>query len=441
MKKLILVIGFCIACSPLARAQGESGLPAGMSELQAYSVYLTNYQNESYESAIEFGRWIHLNMPRQLNGYPQYDLARNLDRLRRAYTEVAAQQEDPSLREAYLDTAATIFEKVFAEFSSEEIDVFDWKLRQARFYQTNANFIDNGMDRAYEIYLELLEENPQRLINLDEDGYYVRLIVNYLVSQGEEDRVLELIDTMEPYANQSVQSYFNEVRNDLFDSPEERMAFLESQLENNPDDTAILNELADLYENEEMAEQAREIRQQLYEINPNYDNTMALAELALSNANYNQAIQYLREAIDKTDDDTEKSRVALEISEAYLNNGNLQQARNFARQAANLDPQWGQPYIQIASIYGQAVSRCSSDRTMDRQDRVVYWLVLDYLDRARQTDSSLSSTVQNQYQSYQPVIPTTEDKFFMDWTTGEEMQIDETLKPCYEWIDETTTVR
>ncbi|WP_395259501.1 tetratricopeptide repeat protein [Halalkalibaculum sp. DA3122] len=416
----------------------------GLDQLSAYSIYYENYKNEEYEGAIRYGRWIYKAMPKKLKGYSRFDLERNLNRLITAYSEVAMQKQDPSERSAYLDTAQVIFEKVYNEFGEDEIDMFEWKFKEARFLQENSDFIDDAMTRAYGIYLDLFEQDPEKFTQSG-DGYYVQVTLQHLVNEEQKDKALDMIEKAEPHApNDKLLAFFDTIRNKLFDSPKERIAFLESQLEQNPDSTAILQDLADLYDQQGQMDKVREIRNKLYEVNPNFENTRALADYAINNANYDEAIRYLKEALDKTDDQTEKARVALDISDAYLNKENLQQARSFARQAMNLDSSSGQPYMQMASIYSQAVSQCTGGRKMDRKDKVVYWLVLDYLDRARQTDSSLSSQVQNQYQSYQPVTPTTEEKFMWDpnpLEEGQEIEVGGNLHSCYEWIGETTTVR
>ena len=439
MKKLVLIIGLLIVSSPLVKAQTVEP-PSGMSELQAYSIFYENYKNEDFNSAIRFGRWIYKNMPSTLKGYSRFDLERNLERLIRAYGELSKKKEDPTLRSAYIDTALIIFDKVFEQFDESQIDMFNWRFQQGRFYQEHSDFIDDGMEKAYTTYEQLFEMNPERFSKLG-DGYYAQVTVQNLVSNNEKDAALEIIDTAEPHVSSKVQGYFDTVRNQLFSSPKERMAFLESKLEENPDSTEIIKDLADLYQQEQMLNQARQMREKLYQQNPNFENTRALADIAINNANYDTAIRYLNEALGKTDDSTDKSRVALKLSEAHLNKENLQQSRRYARQAANLDSDWGDPYLQIASIYAQAVTNCTSGRKMERQDKVVYWLILDYLDRARNVDSSVASRVKQQYQSYQPVTPTTEEKFFNNWKEGQKMEVDESLMPCYDWINETTTVR
>src|SRR5690606_35051505 len=98
------------------------------------------------------------------------------------------------------------------------------------------------------------------------------------------------------------------------------------------------------------------------------------------------------------------------------------------------------PYLKIAEIYGQAVSNCAGG-TMTRQDKAVYYLVLDYLDRARNTDESTRSFVTRQYPVYENVAPSVEEKFYLGWNAGDRLQVDGSLKECYAWINETTTIR
>ncbi|MDZ7692414.1 MAG: hypothetical protein U5K69_14980 [Balneolaceae bacterium] len=387
MKKLVLAIGLLVLCNPFASIAQEAQPPMGLDQLSAYSIYYENYKNEEYEGAIRYGRWIYKGMPKKLKGYSRFDLEQNLDRLITAYAEVAQQKQDPSVRSAYLDTAQTIFDRVYQEFSEDEIDMFEWKMKQARFLQDNSDFVDNGIQKAYDIYLNLFQQDPERFTQQG-DGYYTQVLVQHLAGEDQKDLALDIINKAEPHApNNKLISFFNNIRNKLFDSSEERITFLQSQLEQNPDSTALLQDLADLYSQQGQMDRVREIRNKLYELNPNFENTRALADYAIENANYSEAVKYLKEALEKTDDQAEKAQIALDMSDAYLNQDNLQQARNYARQAMNLDSDWGQPYIQMAAIYSRAVSQCTQGRKMDRKDKVVYWLVLDYLDQARQVRS------------------------------------------------------
>ncbi len=440
MKKLIIITALILFSSSWSLAQQQEQPPGGMQELGAYSIFFEHYKNESYESAIRYGRWIWVNMPKQLKGYNKFDLEKNLDRLIKSYGGAAENASDPSVREAYIDTALIIFDKVFENFSEDQIDYYNWHLRKGRFYQTHSDNIDNASDKAGEEYTKAFNMKPEEFTELG-DGYYVRVMIQSLISAGEKDLALRMINEAEPHAGEKLKDYFNEARNDLFENPEERITFLEGRLEEEPENVEILNQLRELYRNQGMNDKVMEINNKLYEINPNLENTQRLAEAALSNADYDQAIRYLKEAIDKSDDNEQKAELALEISDAYLNKEELQQARSFAHEAQKHNSKSGEPLVQIADIYAQAINQCTSGRKLTRDDKVVYWLVLDYLDKAKSTDSSVANNVDRKYDAYEPVTPTTEEKFFNGWEEGDTIEVDESINQCYSWISESTTVR
>jgi len=444
MKKLLLITALLFFSSSWSIAQTDNSVkpPSGMKAIQAYSIFLENYRSDSYENAIKFGRWMWEGMPETIEGYPKFDLKRNLDRLVSVYNGMAQEVQDPSLKEAYADTALLIFDRMFENYPDDKDSHYDWYIERGRLYQTHSGLLKDASKKAADDYYQAFQIKPEEFTKYG-DGYYMQVMLQEMVGAGEKDRALAIIKKAEPYAPSKLQSYFDNVRNKLFDSPEERIAFLEGQLKDEPKNPELLNQLRELYQGQDMVDKAQDVSKKLYNLDPNYENTMALADAAISNANYNNAEKYLKEAVDKASSNKQKARAALKLSNTYLNQEQLQSARRYARQASNYDSDWGAPYIQIADIYAQAVSQCTSDRKMDRKDKVVYWLVLDYLDKAKRVDPSTTSEVQRKYNSYEPVTPTTEEKFFWQppLKKGDKMKVDGSLMSCYEWVNETTTVR
>jgi hypothetical protein len=434
MKKLWL-LAFMVMSATAVNAQ-----PFGLSPLEAYSVFTENLKNEDYQTAAIYGRWLINNRPRKLEELPQYNGERNFERMIKLYTEWSKTFEDPTKRSAYLDSAEAVFDLAYNTYNEDEIDQFDWHYKQGRFYQGNADYIDGGMGKAYEQYAKLVELNPERAASIGK-GYYVQILAQNYVNRSEKEKALELMKKTEPYANQKTIDYYDKLRNQLFDDPAERITYLEGKLNEEPKNEEILAELMDLYQEQEMTDKARETAETLYEINPSYENVMRLADNALGNAEYDRAIKYLKEAKGKTKDQSNLTEIALDLADAYKNQDKLQTARQYAREAIGYGKDNGRAYITMAQVYSQAVNQCTSDRKMDRKDKVVYWLVLDYLDKAKQADPSLSSTVSRQYQSYKPVLPTKEDKFFNSWKEGESIRVAGNLHECYGWIGETTTIR
>lgn len=438
MKRYIALF-FLLACfSSIAHAQSEP--PYGMSELEAYSIFYDNYRQGEYDMALQFGGWMLEKKPRTIEGYGNFELSKQYDRLKRIFTELAEEQSDPALKESYLDSALFVMDDALETFSDEEIDKFEWRFEKGQFYQRYSSSIEGGMDKALELYEQLFQEDPERFTEAA-DGYYARLLLNEYVNTEEREKALGMIETIEPIGGEEVTKAIREAQDEIFSDPVERIEFLEGELAESPDNEETLIELADLYERQDMRSKAIETAQKLYELNPNFENTKKLADYARADAQYELANQYLKEALNKTDDNKAKRDITLEIANTHQNLDQFQEARRFARQAIDLDPNWGEPYLTIASIYAQTVSQCTENRKIDRDDRRVYWLVMDYLDRARQVDSSVENKVQNQYNTYEPVAPTTQDKFFRGWEEGNEISIDGSKHECYSWINESTKVR
>ena len=390
--------------------------------------------------ALMFGRWMLEKKPETIQGYNRFELPRQFDRLITVYTELSKQQTDPTMRSAYIDTALVIFDDAFATFDEGQIDYFNWHFNRGRFYQENQSQIRNGMDLAYEEYEKAFELDPERLTQAG-NGYYIQIMLSHYASQNNREAALEMIDIAEQYASTDLAAAIDEVRDGLFTNPEERIEFLEGRLESNPGDLGLISELASMYERTGDREKAIEFARKLYDIEASFENIRRLADYAKADGQNRVAIQFLNEAVEATDDRDVRKNLVLEISELHQNEGNLQEARRFARQASQIDPNWGQPYIRMARIYASAISQCSAGRQIDRDDRTVYWLVLDYLDRARSADPSVANAVTREYRTYTPALPTAEDKFFRGWETGETIQIGSNISECYAWINETTTVR
>ena len=438
MKKYIIAITLLFSLSAVAHAQSE--IPYGMSELQAFSIFNENYRTGDYDMALMFGRWMLDKKPETIQGVNRFSLPRQYERLINIYAELSKRETDPSMRSAYIDSALTIYEDAFATFDEENIELYNWHFNRGRFLQEHQSQIRGGMDMAYEEYETAFDLDPEMLTQAG-NGYYIQIILNNYVSQGDRDRTMEIIDIAEPFATAELTSIIDEVRDGLFSDPEERIDFLADRLDQNPGDTAIITEMASLYERLGNRAKAIEFAELIYEIEPSFENVRRLADYAKADGQNAIAIRFLNEALEKTNDNDVRKDVTLEIAELHQNEGNLQSARRFARQASQIDRNWGQPYIRIARIYASAISECTAGRQIDRDDRTVYWLVLDYLDRARSVDSSVANTVSREYRTYQPVLPSAEDKFFRGWDVGDTVRVGANISECYAWIDETTTVR
>lgn len=437
MKKFILVVAILAGMTSLSK--GQSQPPYGMSPLEAYSLFYENYRTGDYEMALNFGKWMLEARPREIPGHSSFSLPTQFERMINVYTGLAEKERDPTRKLEHLQEALAIYELARETFSEEEIDLFRWIYRHGRFYQDHSDQLPNALENAYALYEEAFEMDKERFATMS-DGYFARLLLSYYVASGDRDKALAFIEEVEPHATAGLAGDIRDARDRLFSNPEERVEFLEGQIAESDDPESILKELADLYDQLGNREKSVEMARRLYEMNPTFENTRRMADLALSNAQYRQAINYLEEALGKAPNENLRKSTGVDLSETWQNAGDLQASRRYARQVLGMDANYGPANLRMAAIYAAAVSQCTSGRRVERDDRTVYWLVLDYLEKAQQ-DPSTRNVATRQIQSYAPVMPTAEDKFFRGWESGQRLNIDGSVGECYSWISETTTVR
>lgn len=440
MKKYSLILAILLGLSTIAEAQEEP--PFNLGELEAYSVFVDAYRTGDYDLAIDYGQWIIESTPREIEGHDGFSLETQFDRMIEIYVKAAENSDDPSTSSEYYEKAENVFFRAFDTFSEDEIDMFDWNIKMGRFYHENHENIDAGVQSMVERYEKAYNLNPIQFTEMD-DGFYARVLLTQYATNGESDKALEMIDEIEPQAGYELTETINEVRESLFEGPEDRIEFFESRIENAEEDERkeMLAELVDLYDEVGEVEKAADAALQVYNLEPDYINTRKLADIYVSEGDYREALQFLEEAMELAESDENRKELALEIAETYQQLENLESARDYALKAIEIDPEWGAPYMRMAAIYAGAISQCTGGETLEREDRTVYWLVLDYLEKAEQADPALSSSVQDRSEAYTEAMPSSEDKFFSDWEEGEPFQIDGGVKECYAWINETTTIR
>lgn len=443
MKMLITLLATLFVPQGFVFSQDAGDPPYGMTELEAYSIFYDAYRTGDYELALTYGEWIVASTPRAIEGYDGFSLETQLRRMNTVYSEMAELTADEDQKLEYLQKADGIFDIVDELFDEGEVDTFYWRMRQGRFYHENLERLE-GVEIAdiVEAYTDAFEMDTERFVEAGE-GYYIRVLLTRLSQEGERDQAFEMIDRIEPYADESLMASVDELRQSLFENPQERIDFIESRIAAAEGEERIemLTDLMSLYEQTNNARRAAEISRELYEINPTYATTKALADGMMSDGNYSGAIPYLNEASGLAEDDEQRKEISLDLAEAYLRTGRHQQARSSARSVIDLDRSAGVAYMKIAEIYSDAVTECVDGGSLDRRDRTVYWLILDYLEQAKQVDPSLARLVDGQVSVYEEVMPSPEDKFFMSWNAGETFQIDGNVKPCYSWINETTRIR
>lgn len=424
-----------------AQADCKETPPSGLSPIAAYSLFSENYRNGDYEFALRYGRWMICAKPETLEGYARFELKKQYERLIDIYEEVGKSKEDPAQRTAHIDTALTLFDESLELFGEDEASRFDIIFNKGRFYQQNYDYIDDGLTKAYNEYEKLFEMNSEKATSMG-DGYYLRVVLNNMVNKNRKEDSQQLIDQTKPLADGDLLDFIEGKQRDLLGSAEERLAYYLPILEDEPENIEALKAVESAHQELGNRPELAKVKRKLHQLQPSYESALSLAEMEESNANYKEAAKFYTEALDKAKDDTQKKRLHLELADANINMGELADAKSEVNKALGMDQNYGMAYIKMANIYAQAVTQCTDSRKLEAQDKVVYWAVIDYLNKAKSVDKSAANTANRLLSTYEPVTPSAEDKFFtLGYETGQQVKVDGSLMPCYSWINETVTVR
>ncbi|MCS7081636.1 MAG: tetratricopeptide repeat protein [Bacteroidetes bacterium] len=426
-------IGLLLSGYLVLSAFAQAQVPNDPEALTQYSLYYEYYKNKDYESALPYIRWMLRNRPlfRVAASVP---IDRNWERAVEIYEGVAMLQKDGTRKKAYLDSALALHDQVIAVMKQHQVSDFDearWYLMRGSFLQRHAAEYPDSQGAIVEWYLKAFRMAPDRT-----PAYYASYVAAELVRQGRQEEALAFMDEAEPHYkdNAEVKDYFDQLRNQLLRRPEDRVAFVERKFSENPTNVDLARELLELYRQLGMRDRMRELGRKLLTLEPSARLYVMLGQLDLEDGQYAQALQAYEKALALNPDAETRKIVYYNMALANQSMGRLSVARTYARRALEIDPNWGEPYLLIATLYATAVQNCGK---FEREDRAVYWLVDDYLERAKRDPGTAAraSQLQAQYRRY---FPTAEDKFFKGWKEGERYLIN---YGCYEWISEATTIR
>jgi len=160
---------------------------------------------------------------------------------------------------------------------------------------------------------------------------------------------------------------------------------------------------------------------------------LKLAYTALNEGRFEESIGHYEQYISEIDDPIKKAEKQLLISKIYYAHiKNFVAARTYARQAANNNPNWGEPYILIGKLYASSGPLCGSGRGWNSQ--IVTWPAIDQFEKAKKVDPSVAAEANKWINQYTKYMPSTGDIFQRGLKEGSSFKVG-----C--WIQESTTIR
>ncbi len=153
---------------------------------------------------------------------------------------------------------------------------------------------------------------------------------------------------------------------------------------------------------------------------PSASSAYYLYKLHAAKDDSDTAIKYFEEAVSLCpEDDPVKSDYLIELATYCLKNNIPGKAFDYARKAADLNPDHqGKAYYMIATIWGSA--RCGGNEI---ESRAKYWVAVDYLQKAKAADSSLTDDCNKLISAYSVYYPQKAEAFMYDVVDGQSYTV------------------
>jgi len=427
MKKLILILFISIITQSVF-AQINYGTDSATC-VTKYQIYRNDYNNKKYEEAIKNWRWV-------FNECPSYNENTFKNGPRLYYERI---KKDKANKLIYLDTIMMIYDARIKHFERREyvlgkkgVDLLKYDpTRFSEAYEmlkVSVDALGNSTGPtvivSYFKALDNVQKSTEEVTKQDVLDAYIVIseIISYNINNNKkyakyyEGALTKVEDIFAPYA-----------------SCDDLIKVFKERLELGIDDISLLKNITKLLDQKDCTENEvfYTAANQLHKLEPTAESAYDMGNMSITKNNYSDAVSYYNQAIKLQEDVDYKASYYLKLSYAFQMKGSYSDARSAVTKAAELKPEWGEPYLMLGDIYVSSASSCGSSNL---EKGAVYWIAVDMFMKAKSIDNVLAEKANKRISTYSKYFPSKEDCFFNDIEAGSSYKVG-----C--WIGRSTRVR
>lgn len=410
---------------------------------QEYSLYREFYKQDNYDDAIQHWRYIFANAP---------GLSKNtFTNGAKMFKKLAdANKEDTTVRQAYVDTLMAIYRKRM-ECHGDRATVLGYLAYDLYKYRSKR------YGAVYKAFKDAFDEGGENTGYWLVYPFFQYNVLMYNDGKLTDEQILGAYDRLVGYADANIEKYTAEGNQKYIDGwgsakqkveeilPRDLLTCskLVERLERDRDQVfEDLTQLKKAYNNIKLAgadstgERCtsqpifKDVVLRIVELEP--DNATLLTEageIFWERGERDQALAMWDKAIAIEDEADKKADLSMTIARVFQREKRYNDARRYARQAAEYRPNWGAPYILIGDLYASSGSICGG---IDGE--IAALPAIDKYARAKAVDPDMAEEAQQRINKYSAYLPTKTYLFERNLQEGASYTFS-----C--WIGETTTLR
>ncbi len=416
--------------------------PDSLKTVEQYSLYREYYKQKVYDDAIGFWRYVYKNAP-EARKTPYVDGVK-------MYTHFAENAADEATKMAYVDTIKAIYDQRVEIFGEEGFVTGKLAL-------LNAKFNKEDKETYYALATKSVDIQQEDAAYYLLTPYYASKIKQYNAKELSCDQMEEVYAMLLRIAEHNIENHQNEKIVTKFEETRDKLESTNDKVESacapkgpapdtcadcvctkekydaklaaNPSDLKTIKRYLSKLQKYQCKTDPKyaQLLNQLYSLEPTAARARRIAQSFYKSGDINNAIKYYLEAAEMETDRTNKSKIYMNLATierrkvSDLTTSVATQARKYAKQAAELNPSWGKPYMFIGDLYASSGPLCGSGTGWKSQR--VAWAACDMWEKARDIDPSVAATAKKNINRYSQFFPLKSEGFMRGVSQGDAVKI------------------
>lgn len=366
-----------------------------------------------------------------------------------------SQETDPAKKDALIDEMMTLFDNRVKYFGDDPKYGKDWivarkaaeynKLKGENtdpklVYQWTGEVIDELKEKVDPSAISLYMFASFKMMQNDKDTYKGQYVDDFLKCSALLDEAYAAAKAANNEKDaEGLMARKVEIEKNFTTSGAADCETLQSiytpKVEENKDNIEFLKETMTLLRRVGCKESDIFITTSVYAhaIEPTAESAMGLGTKAIKDKDYAGAEKYFSEAIEMTEDSDTKGDLYYALAAMAIQQNQYTKTKQYAQKCLAEKPNYCNAYILLATAYAAGGRGIYSDDPV--LSKIVYCVVVDKLERARQLDPSCADEANRLIATYRKHFPTKEEVFMHpDIKEGENFTVGG-------WIGETTKIR
>lgn len=172
------------------------------------------------------------------------------------------------------------------------------------------------------------------------------------------------------------------------------------------------------------------VSEKLYALSPTAKSAYTMGIIARGEKNRLQSIEYFTKSAELQTDVNKKAELYYLIATTY-GYPEKEKAREFAKKALEIKPNFGKSYIFISQLYVNSTRDCAADNAFE--NKALYWLAAETAKKAGAVDSTMKKTADELFANYTKQAPSKQEISMAKRKAGEQISF-----KC--WIGESVSI-